>query len=255
MRRLIVNADDFGYSADTFVATKSLLEARAIKSATIMTGYEWTSAAVAYAKDNSADCSFGLHLNIAEGAPQSDRGCPSLVNEMGVFIDGGQALRLKYLFGRFDPVDVQAEAVHQLTLLADQGVRISHLDSHGHMHKFPPVMRALAPVLEKFDITRVRGTQTLYDNPTWYNRMLDSHCRRGFSRAYQMTDHFFNTRGHGVRWLENVLDSLPAGTTELGLHPGSDPGWRISETAPFASGVAAQALADRGIALVSYWEL
>ena len=59
---IIINADDFGYSADTVESTIKLFEANVISSATIMSSMPGTEYAVDYAKKNPK-YSFGLHLN------------------------------------------------------------------------------------------------------------------------------------------------------------------------------------------------
>lgn len=57
------------------------------------------------------------------------------------------------------PIDqIERETIAQITFLRDQGVKISHVDSHCHVHKFGPFIRALRNVLPSFGITKVRST-------------------------------------------------------------------------------------------------
>jgi chitin disaccharide deacetylase len=254
VRALLINADDLGYDADTFATTTALMHAGALKSATILVGYPESSAAMAFAKTHARDFSFGLHFNIAEGTPLAPQPVPSLVGPDGQF-RSPIPQRLRALTGLLRADDIAREAEAQLTLLADHGVTPSHIDSHGHFHKFPRVLAALQPVLRRFGIRRLRLPQSLYDNERVFNRLLDAHCLRGVPADASTTDGFFNTRSHADGWFERFLGRLPDGTTELGVHPGSIEDWRVAEAQPLAAAAASGELAARGIRLISYHDL
>jgi chitin disaccharide deacetylase len=253
-RQLLINADDLGFDADTLGATTGLMTAGAIKSATIILGYPESAAAMAFAQDHQRDFSFGLHFNIAEGRPLSSRPVPSLVGPDGQY-RGPIQQRLRALAGLLRAADVASEAEAQLGILADHGVTPSHIDSHGHLHKFPPVLRALRPVMKRFGIRRVRLPQTAYDNQRVYNRLLDQHCRKAFTASdLSTTSSFFNTRSHAPDWLDRFLADLPQGLAELGVHPGHGEDWRAAETAPLASGLADR-LKKADVRLISYHDV
>jgi len=59
--RIVVNADDFGASAETVAATIEAFEEGALTSATIMPTMPAAGEALAYARDRP-DRSFGVHL-------------------------------------------------------------------------------------------------------------------------------------------------------------------------------------------------
>ena len=254
MRQLLINADDLGYDSDTFEVTTVLMASGAIRSATILLNYPQSDAAIRFARENQREMSFGLHFNIAEGRPLAGPRVPSLVGPDGMF-RGPVAQRLRALTGRLRADDIAVEATAQLEMLADAGVRPSHLDSHGHLHKFPPVLRALRPVLDRFGISKVRLPQTAYDNQRLYNRQLDRHCLRAFRAVgYASTDSFFNTRTQHEDWFDRFVASLGFGATELGVHPGAKEQWRAAEAAPLANDVAAR-LRRQGISLISYHDV
>jgi chitin disaccharide deacetylase len=254
VKRLIINADDFGYDTDTYAATAALLERGVIRSATILVNYPEAEAAMRFAKVHGKNCSFGLHFNIAEQSPLARDPVPSLVNASGQY-RGAIVQRLRALLGLLNPSDIAREAEAQLGMLADYGVTPTHIDSHGHFHKFPPVLAALRPVLERFGITRVRRPQTLYDNPTFYNGLLDRHCNKRFHGVIS-TDHFFNTRSHDDGWFWRFLAMLPQGSTsELGIHPGYGEAWRRAEYQPFETDIVLDQLVQTGVSLISYHDV
>jgi chitin disaccharide deacetylase len=251
---IIFNADDFGLDADTFAATRELLDGGFIKSATIMTGRPMTAAAIAYAKDHQHEMSFGLHFNIAEWKPFCQAPIPSLIGRDGQFSKPVQQ-RLRALLGLLKAEDIAKEATSQLSFLRDHGLNISHVDSHGHLHKFPAVMNALRPVLQKFGIRRVRRPQTHYDNPRSYNQYLDRYCAKAFRGPEISTANFFNTRLYVEHWLSRFLENLPAGTTEIGIHPGRNETWRRVEFEALAQGRATQGLERANAQLSSFLDI
>lgn len=254
MKKLIINADDFGYDRDTFEATTALLTRETVRSATILVGFPQTQAAIKFARNADTNLSFGLHFNIAEGRPLASRSVPSLVNRSGEF-RGAIPQRIRAICGLLAPADIAAECEAQLAILRDSGLTISHIDSHGHFHKFPTVLKALMPVLSRFGIARVRRAQTLYDNPTFYNRALDAHCNRTITNLGAGSDHFFNTRSHSPDWLQAMIQRLPLGSTEIGIHPGTDDDWRRSEMQPFLDGDVRSWIESQGISIISYHDV
>jgi predicted glycoside hydrolase/deacetylase ChbG (UPF0249 family) len=52
---------------------------------------------------------------------------------------------------------LQAHARHQLRALQALGIPVAYVDGHHHVHAFPTVLDALAPVLAEFRIERVRA--------------------------------------------------------------------------------------------------
>lgn len=251
MKHLIINADDFGYDADTFETTKTLMDKRIVQSATIMVGYPASHDAIAYARCHMDEMSFGLHFNIAEGRPISPKRPNSLIDHDGNF-RGPLQQRLRALSGLLDPQDIADEAEAQLAILADNGLKMTHFDSHGHFHKFPHVMNSVKPILQRFGIKRVRIAQTQYDRPTAYNMWLDSYCRRKMPPGFGTTSGFFNTRTHSETWLSTFLLSLQPGIMELGVHPGTTEDWRRNEAFPLLSDTLLPMIDGLKVNLTSY---
>jgi chitin disaccharide deacetylase len=254
MKRLIINADDFGYDADTFAATSSLLLQGIVRSATILLGFPESEAAMRFALNNRAECSFGLHFNIAEGKPLASGPASSLVNSSGTF-RGAIAQRLMALSGSLNPKDIAEEATAQFSMLADFGITPTHLDSHGHFHKFPAVHRALQPVMKRFDVQWMRRASTSHDNPRIYSDWLDRYCNRSFDKYCQGPDYFFNTRSDQPDWLKSALSSFQTGVTEIGIHPGNAEEWRRKEMVQFILPDLKQWLIDQNILISSYLDL
>lgn len=251
MRNLIINADDFGWDADTVDATIALIDRGVVTSATIMTDMPATTQAMAYAAKASSGASFGLHFNIVDGHTPGGAGTRNLTRADGAFRNSHQQ-RLAALFGLLSASAIQSELRYQLQTLKDAGVTISHVDSHGHLHKFPSIARAMKPVLAEFGITRMRRSQNLYVRKTALD-VIDRIAETA-TRGMITTDHFVTVPATPSDWLSTVLDLIPQGVTELGVHPGGLEAWRAHEAGPLRSLTRAD-LAARGFRLQSYDQL
>jgi predicted glycoside hydrolase/deacetylase ChbG (UPF0249 family) len=125
------------------------------------------------------------------------------------------------------------EMTAQISAVRDEGVEISHVDSHRHVHKLPSFREALARVLPGFGIERVRAVQDVYlrkprTSPTYW---LGGRWQKALARQFTTTDHMYMPTSAGdVAWemdLGRIALDLD-GSLEVGVHPGYE-GWRDEE--------------------------
>lgn len=242
MRRLIVNADDFGLTPG--VSDGILLAHRhgIVTSTTMLVNGGVTRETVARARD--AGLGLGLHVNLTLGAPLS-RGA-SLV-EHGAFVRDARRAA-----ARARASDVEREVAAQIErfqTLAKQPP--THLDTHHHVGLHEPVREVV--------LAAARGLRV----PV---RSQDAAARHRARAARLGTpDHFFGESGPGAYWslarTLRHLRELPSGTSEFMTHPGwCDPALSYSrygrqrevELAGLGSPAARAAARALGIALVDF---
>jgi hypothetical protein len=233
---VVVNADDFGSSADTVSATIECFERGALTSATIMPGMPATDEAIAFARGHP-DFSFGVHLTLVgdgDERPLAEPGTvPSLVGPTGALLPTGN-VRLRAILRRLPLDELEREIAAQIDAVRSLGVEVSHVDSHRHLHKLGAVRTALARVLPRFGISRVRNVQDVYlrrplKSPTYW---LGPLWRRGVARIGTTTTHFYMPTGLGDEdWDRRLLERMStlSGTIEVGVHPGTEHDWRAAE--------------------------
>lgn len=252
---IITNADDFGMDAETVEATIECLECNALTSATIMPNMPATSMAADYAK-NHPEKSFGVHLTWVTDtveAPISDpTNLPTLTTPAGRFLDS-RTMRLRALQRRVSVAEIERETAAQIQRLLDLGVRISHVDSHGHLHKFAPFLQALQRVLPRFGITKVRTAQNVYltnnyKSPTfWFGKWW----RKRIMNRFVTTDDLFMPRSRfsDVSWPKQLVERVTSSKTiEVCVHPGRSEPWRDAERRAIQDfAVAARAAGHRFI--------
>lgn len=232
--RVTTTADDFGFSPDTVEATIQLLEAGDVRNTSIMAVVPETQAALDYAATHPEHC-YGVHLTFTRDGPErplSDPGqIPRLVDSEGRFLEGRPA-QLRAASRRFPVDEVAVEMEAQLGRVADHGIKIDYVDSHKHLHKYPPVSAALAQVLPRFGISRVRRPQNVYpvaryNSPTyWLGRAMG----RGWLQNWVTTDAFYMSVGPDDLDFSAAVSGGGDGTLEIGGHPGTVDAWRVGET-------------------------
>lgn len=257
--RIITNADDFGQDDDTTRATIECFENGSLTSATIMVNMPGTAAAVAYAKSNPR-LSFGVHLTYVLGvgneAPVSDAAkLPTLCGPDGLFRNSNQT-RLAAMLRRVSVDEIARETEAQIARLRDMGVAISHVDSHGHLHRFGVFQHALQRVLPRFGIRKVRSAQNIYlrrllKSPNYW---LGPVWRRSIRRKFHTTEHFYMpTSAWDQNWWGPLLDRVQGENLEVGVHPGYTEPWRIEERTGLAAFAAE--CRNRGHALIGWAQL
>jgi hypothetical protein len=233
---VVVNADDFGSSTDTVRATIECFEAGALTSATIMPGMPATDEAVAFARSRP-ELSFGVHLTlVGDGEERPLAGAeavPGLVGANGRLLPTND-VRARALLRRLPVAELEREIAAQIEAVSATGLQISHVDSHRHLHKLGSVRTALARVLPRYGIRRVRNVQDVYlrrplTSPTYW---LGPLWRRSLMRVAATTTHFYMPTGMGdPDWDRQLLERLSnmSGSIEVGVHPGTEDGWRADE--------------------------
>jgi len=220
--RLLVNADDFGFTRGV---NEGIVEAHTsgiLTAATLMATGEAFHHAVELAR-RTPTLDVGCHIDLVQGDSVLKPGRRLPATPAG--------LAAAVALGRF-PVEEEIRA--QVRRIVDAGIRPSHIDTHKHTHLFPAVLAAVARVAREFDIPWVRvpadspvpgdGIPSRLRLIAWgarrmrpvFDRILSRHGRR-------TTDYFtgFQLTGRlDAPTLAQLIRNLPAGSIELMCHPG-----------------------------------
>jgi hopanoid biosynthesis associated protein HpnK len=286
VRRLIVNADDFGLTRGV---NRAILEAHTcgiVTSTTLMASSVAFEEAVQFAKSDDR-WSVGCHVVLLDGQPlcESPR-VSSLVQGKNshVFRDGVAGFAARALTGRIDSEQVEAETTAQILKLQSNGVKVSHLDSHKHTHMFPAALEGILRAARTCGITAIRNPFEVVaanfaraQRRLWRRyaqvktlRGLAGGFRRAVTRAGLRTPDGtlgIVATGHLDGGLfQKIADNMPDGTWEFVCHPGyvdSDLDGirtrlrtqRAEELKVLTSPEAKTALERRGIELISYNQL
>src|SRR5712672_3642287 len=160
MRRLIVNADDFGLTSGVNRAIVESHTRGIVTSATLMANGRGFEDATRLAK-TVPRLSVGCHVVLIDGEPVLDAAqIPSLTssNSGGVrFRDGLKSFAARALTGRVNEREIELEATAQIRKLESAGISVSHLDTHKHTHLFPTVLRPVLRAARSCGVRAVRN--------------------------------------------------------------------------------------------------
>lgn len=232
-RTLIVNADDLGFVPSVTRGILESIEHGIVRSASLMvnTGHaEDAVQGVATLASRGLDVGVGLHFNMVVGRPLAPR--PSLADASGHFLPltshAWRAWRRT-----LDLAAVEAELRAQLdranALLGAAGLPVTHLDSHRHAHCLPGVYEILTRVAREQGIPHVRypleSGASLLARP---HAVVGTRVLRALLGELPRYD---DVRFAGVALMRSptferdvgqLVQALPAGRTELMVHPGHD---------------------------------
>jgi predicted glycoside hydrolase/deacetylase ChbG (UPF0249 family) len=185
-RLLLVNADDFGFTADVNAGILEAFQRGIVRSTTLMACGAAFEDAARLARTHP-ELDVGCHLMLVQGL-----GLPASLPELLLAIARRR-------------IRVYDELARQVGHILEAGLRPSHLDTHKHTHLLPPVLGAVCRIAREFGIPWVRKPMLL--------RVPG--CRT--------TDHFagFTLTGRlDTAALLRVIRNLRPGTTEFMCHPG-----------------------------------
>jgi predicted glycoside hydrolase/deacetylase ChbG (UPF0249 family) len=201
MIKLIVNADDFGYSNGVNYGIIDCHKHGIVNSATMMMNMFGTSHAIELAKTYPT-LRVGVHLVLTCGRPlRSD--VPSLTDENGFF---KKIAHYKENSG-FNLDEIEKEWTAQIEKFLESGLTLSHLDSHHHVHH----IKELFPVVKKL--------ANRYDVPV---RQMEGNSHFEGVKLYSdylLTD--FHREGVREDYFADLHEKIEAGkTVEVMTHPG-----------------------------------
>jgi hopanoid biosynthesis associated protein HpnK len=285
VRRLIVNADDFGLTAGVNRAIVEGNRQGVITSATLMANAQASEAAIDLARAQPG-LKTGCHVVLIDGVPLSAN-LPSLTNGSARFRSSLKEFAIAAVRKKLAVEEIEREVEAQVRKLQSSGITLTHVDSHKHTHMFPHVLRPLLRVARACGIRAVRNpfepmrswpSRMVLATPGLWLRsvgvtvfgMFAAEFRRAIKeQGIVSTD---GTVGIAVTGLLDqpkllrIFEALPEGTWELVCHPGysdadlQSAGTRLTqsreiELAALTSEVTKKTLARLKIELISYADL
>lgn len=153
---LIINGDDFGYSA---AVNRAIIEAHregVLTSASLMVNERAAAEAVALAHATPS-LAVGLHLALVLGrAALPPHELPHITDSHGNFTNSSLTAGLQYYFHPAARREVRREMRAQFEKFAATGLPFSHVDGHTHLHQHPVIFKELLRLCAEFGVKRVR---------------------------------------------------------------------------------------------------
>lgn len=243
MRNLIVNADDLGWTQGV---NRGIAEAHrnGIVTSTSLLANGCAFEEGVQSALQSPRLGVGVHLNLSDGKPLAPaRQVKSLLDEDGNFSGGPETLLFRLTAKSLDAREVELEWNAQIERVRAAGIRPTHLDGHKHVQMLPGLFAVALRLAKKHGIEAVRVSHEASSLRAALNsgselaglilkqgvqarglKLLARDARKMAERAgIAAADYFCGIAQTGVltkKGIQQMLASLPEGTTELMCHPG-----------------------------------
>jgi hopanoid biosynthesis associated protein HpnK len=285
VRRLIVNADDFGLTSGV---NRAIIEGNLsgiVTSATLMANAKASDAAIDLAKAQPG-LKTGCHVVLIDGVPLTDN-LPTLTETTQRFRSSLKQFAMAAVRKQISADEVQQEVEAQIRKIQSREITLTHVDSHKHTHMFPHILRPLLRAAKACGIRAIRNpfeplrcwpAGMVLGSPGLWPRSAGVMAFQIFAVEFHRalkdegmvsTDGTVGIAVTGMldqQKLLRIFEALPDGTWELVCHPGySDSdlqaaGTRLTksreiELSALTSAEVREVLARQKIELISYADL
>jgi predicted glycoside hydrolase/deacetylase ChbG (UPF0249 family) len=239
LRQLVVNADDLGLTVGVNRGIFDAHDRGILTSASLFANAPATPDAIRRVRVRPS-LGVGVHLALVDGTPMLPATrVPTLVEDDGRFRASWKPFIVACLRGRVSFEEVERELTAQIERVRSEGIPLTHLDAHKHVHAFPPIFAIVARLAERFRIPVVRVPYEQWSPVSGDARQRRTARRQALLNAVMLPwarrDHRTAVM-HGLRApqfvgrihtgvlsadsLEDIVRRLPPVVTEFMVHPG-----------------------------------
>jgi predicted glycoside hydrolase/deacetylase ChbG (UPF0249 family) len=276
LRRLIVNADDFGMAESVNLGIIKGHREGIITSTSLLACGKAAGHAASLAKENPT-LGVGVHLCLTIERPVSmPEYIPSLAGG-GRLPSGTLPFALGLFSGSIKTADIETELRAQIERAMQLGIRPTHIDGHQHIIMLGPVFKIVLRLAKEYGIGAVRYPVGPWDGLYCPLRTMEKIILEGMAKSQSQRldesglkhpDHFFGLPETGrldTARLSAIIESLPEGTNEIMCHPGlPNPslakeinwgkGWD-TELAAVTDARVKELIKSKGVELISFGQL
>jgi len=243
MKRLIINADGYGFTNGNNRGIEETVKAGIVTSISVNVNFPAVEELPKFL-EKYPNISVGVHLNPVVGQPLSPlEDIPTLINKNGEF--HYKNFTKKLLNGEINLSELELELSRQIELgIKLAGSSLTHLDSHQNRHLYPKFFKIFLKIAKIFGIERMRTHHQMMcietENPKlnalgYYishpKRYLTASIARfemsAAKRAgMRMADRLLSVcqinksnKTMHQSWM-NIIKNVPSGNNEIFCHPG-----------------------------------
>ena len=152
VKKLIINADDLGFSLGVNEAILLANTQGFLSHASLMANAQYFDHAVTEIIPKAKDLKVGVHVNLT---------CAKALHKENVLTENGflNNTFVKLLFRRKTKAvlnSLEKEIELQILKIKNAGIAISHIDGHEHVHIIPSINKMVRRLAKKYDIGRIR---------------------------------------------------------------------------------------------------
>jgi chitin disaccharide deacetylase len=225
---LIVNADDYGYSEGVSLGILDAARYGIVTATGVLANGPFFDEHADWLRSTST-LDTGVHLNLTFGKPLTRQYADLLGGPDKIFPISVTFVVQMILLGKIPVEIIEKEWDAQIQRCRDAGLTIWFLNSHEHLHAFPPLFRLVHRLADRHGIPYVR-----YPSAEWFGfqslggllretvlQMCDWGIRVGGRREEPVLIGITHSGRLNLSYLQRRLASLrPGRVYELMCHPG-----------------------------------
>lgn len=246
MTKLIINADDFGYSKAVNLGIVEAYQNGVVTSATMMTNMPGAAHAAALALENPG-LGVGVHLVLDCGSPVCEN-VPSLVDEKGNF------LKAEAIEQFAEIADIETEYRYQIERVFALGLKPTHIDSHHHLHSHPKIYPLVEKIAGRYGLP-IRKIAADLQHTSNVNLPTAPFFIHDFYGSDLTSEYFIELLNSVLPYETAEIMTHPAYIDEPLLKGSSYALQRVRELAILTDNRVQKAIADNKIELVTYAEI
>jgi predicted glycoside hydrolase/deacetylase ChbG (UPF0249 family) len=224
MKRLIINSDDYGLTDGISRAILKLWKMGIVTSVSIMGNVENEKYGEWLLENNIP--SLGIHFNITSGKPVSKGGKRFLTDIDGRFFNFPSLIKM-LSEEKLELGAVEEEFFEQGEQLKNWGLKLSHSDSHKHIHMLEPISPLFLNICRELRIDRGRFPTSLGSALFTTQNVSKNDAEKLITKIvptnFITTDCFLGTFKVGevsAITMDEIISECDGSTYELMVHPG-----------------------------------
>jgi len=219
----IVNADDFGYSSNINKAILQSFKEGWVSSATIMVNMPGFEEACQMVAEHNLHEHIGLHFVLTEGVPLTDG-----IKRQRRFCDKNGQFRMTREHRLFHLTADEKEAVGeemlaQIERCRKKGLKLTHVNSHHHIHEEIGIISLIIPLMREFNIPSIRIMGNMAPTCSIHRRVYAILYNRYLEFCGLNSTHYFGSIDQFVAFkMRHSASHLKGKRFEIMMHPMSN---------------------------------
>ena len=174
MKKLIISCDDLGISEEINLSIQKCLDKGVATSSSIIANGKFYNHALENVINKFPNNFYGLHLNLTEGKALNK-------NNTNIICDKNNEFKIsarKYFLLNFYRLNnnlknaVYEELKDQIKKVLSDGIKLSHFDSHEHIHHSPWLFKIITVLGKEFKINKIRFVNEKIILKTYFKDMF-----------------------------------------------------------------------------------
>lgn len=267
MKKIIINADDFGLDSQVNQSIIKCFKEGVLTSCSILANASRLNEAIELSR-SIPNFDVGIHLNLTQGKPiLPSPQVKTLIDKQGYFYNYFYFFWNLYQ-NKINFEEIEKELNAQINKLKSKNIKISHTDSHQHIHMFPQILPIVVKLLKEHHINKIRHPkedffsgfdQNSFFSKKWYKKIIlltvcllqKNVLLKSNLKSPDFFQGMFYSENLNTNKLIKIIEKTKEGVTEIMVHPKSVNG---PETKALTNLDIKKIIKNKKIKLINYGE-